>query len=218
MQKEKKSSSPPVCHLTNVIFQVSHVTYHRSDNIIIKQLLELASYNCKTVVITPCVFMSNIMCHLSPIKCHMSHVICHRSHVTCHMSHVTCRMSQIICSCFLGGGEGGRANIAASSGWRVCHQLGKPCLLLIRTTIMVYCNSIDNVENLKSATYSRFSKISNFYIFEIRTFIIHAFAITPPWKPGIELQLDSTSMRVNPGHQFGQIQIFPYFRDLFDKL
>ena len=31
--------------------------------------------------------------------------------------------------------------------------------------------------------------------------------------------LDSTSMRVTPGHQFGQIKISPYFRDIFfDKL
>ena len=74
---------------------------------------------------------------------------------------------------------GGRANIGVSSGWRVCHPLGTPCLVLIRTTIVVYCNSIDSVENLKRAKYFKFSKISNFYIFEIRTFIIHTFAITP---------------------------------------
>ena len=58
----------------------------------------------------------------------------------------------------------GDGKIPASSGWRVCHHLGTPCLVLIRTTIMDYCNSIDSVENLKNATYSRFSKISNFYI------------------------------------------------------
>ena len=56
---------------------------------------------------------------------------------------------------------------------------GHTRLIFIRTTIVVYCNSIDSVENLKSATYFRFSKISNFYSFEIRTFIIHTFAITP---------------------------------------
>ena len=94
------------------------------------------------------------------------------------MSHVACHMSCVVF--FLGGGgDGGRANIAASSGWRVCHPLGTPCLLLIQTTIVVYCNSIDSVENLKSATYSKFSKISNFYVLEICTSIIHTFAITP---------------------------------------
>ena len=76
-------------------------------------------------------------------------------------------------------GEGGRAKIGTSSGWQVSHPLGTPHLVLIRTTIVVYCNSFDSVENLKSAKYFRFSKISNFYIFEIRTFIIHTFAITP---------------------------------------
>ena len=40
----------------------------------------------------------------------------------------------------------------------------------IQTTIVVYRNSIDSVENLKSATYFRFSKISKFYIFEICPF------------------------------------------------
>ena len=72
-----------------------------------------------------------------------------------------------------------RPKVGAANGWRVCHPLGTPCLVLFRTTIVVYCNSIDSVENLKSAKYFRFSKISNFYIFEIRTFIIHTFAITP---------------------------------------
>ena len=80
------------------------------------------------------------------------------------MSHVTCRMSHVIYSFFWvvfwgGRGEGGGAKIAASSGWRVCHPLGTPCLLLIQTTIVVYYNSIDSVENLKSDTYFRFSKI-----------------------------------------------------------
>ena len=56
---------------------------------------------------------------------------------------------------------------------------GHTCLVLIQTTIVVYCNFIESVENLNSATYFRFSKISNFYIFEIRTFKIHTFAITP---------------------------------------
>ena len=69
--------------------------------------------------------------------------------------------------------------IGTSSGWQVSHPLGTPHLVLIRTTIVVYCNSFDSVENLKSAKYFRFSKISNFYIFEIRTFRIHTFAITP---------------------------------------
>ena len=72
-----------------------------------------------------------------------------------------------------------RAKIGTSSGWRVCHPLGRPCLALIWTTIVVYSNSIDSLENLKSAYSFRFSKISNFYIFEIRTFIIHTFAIIP---------------------------------------
>ena len=57
--------------------------------------------------------------------------------------------------------------------------MGTTCLVWIRTTIVVYCNSIDSVENLKSATYFRFSKISNSYIFEIRKFTIHIFSITP---------------------------------------
>ena len=89
-------------------------------------------------------------------------------------------MSNVTCIFFCGGeGEGGRAKIGTSSGWRVCYPLGTPCLVLIRTAVVVYCNFIDSVENLKSATYFKFSKISNFYIFEIRTFIIHTFAITP---------------------------------------
>ena len=87
------------------------------------------------------------------------------------MSYVTC--------IFFGGGEGGREKIDASSEWRVCHPLGTSCHVLIQTTIVVYCNSFDSVENLKHTTYLRFSKISHFYIFEICTFIIHTFAFTP---------------------------------------
>ena len=80
---------------------------------------------------------------------------------------------------FILGGGGGRAEIAASSGWRVCHPLGTLRLVLIQTTIVIYCNFIDIVENLKSATNFRLSKISTVYILEIRTFIIHTFAIYP---------------------------------------
>ena len=116
----------------------------------------------------------------SPPVCYMSHDIYHVSHVTCHLSYVTCHMSHVTCIFFIFfRGEGGRAKIGTSSGWWISHPLGTPHLVLIRTTIVVYCNSIDSVENLKSAKYFRFSKISNFYIFEIRTFIIHTFAITP---------------------------------------
>ena len=39
-------------------------------------------------------------------------------------------------------------NIGASSGWKVCNPLGTPCLVLIQTTIVVYCKSIYSVENL----------------------------------------------------------------------
>ena len=91
------------------------------------------------------------------------------------MSHVTCHMSYVV---FVWEGGGG-AKIGASSGWRVCHPMGTPSLVLIQTTIVVYCNSIESVENLKSFKYFRFSKISNVYIFEIRTFLIHTIAITP---------------------------------------
>ena len=66
----------------------------------------------------------------------------------------------------------GGAKIGASNWLRVRHPLGTPRLVLIRTTNVVYCNSIDSVDNLKSAKYFLFSKISNFYIFEIRTFKI----------------------------------------------
>ena len=38
--KRQKSSPPPVCHLTNVTFQVSHVTYHTTSNIITTKLLK----------------------------------------------------------------------------------------------------------------------------------------------------------------------------------
>jgi hypothetical protein len=91
-------------------------------------------------------------------------------------------MSNVTCSFFLGGG---RAKIGASSGWRVRYPLGTPHLVLIQTTIVVYCKCIDSVEDLKSATYFKFSNISNFYIFEIRTFIIHTFAITPITEQGV---------------------------------
>ena len=96
--------------------------------------------------------------------------------VKCHMTHIIFRMSPVTCTQFVGGGK---AKLGASSGLRVCHPLGTPRLVLIRTTIVVFCNSIDSVENLESATYFIFSKISNFYSFEICTFIIHTFAITP---------------------------------------
>ena len=85
------------------------------------------------------------------------------------------------------GGEGGRAKIGAYSGWRVGHPLVSPRLVLIQTTVVVYCNSIDSVEHLKSAKYFKFSKISNFYIVEIHTFKIHTFAITPGIGKGIEI-------------------------------
>ena len=52
---------------------------------------------------------------------------------------------------FLGGGGGGRgvrAKMGASSRWMVFHPLGTALLVLIQTTIVVYCNSIDSVENL----------------------------------------------------------------------
>ena len=120
--REKKSLPPPVCHLTNVTFQVSHVTYHRSHNIITTKLLKLASCNCKTVVITPCVFMSNIMCHMSPVTHQMSHVTYHMWHVICHMSHVTCRMSHVICSCFFGVVRGvGQTMLHQVDGGSVIH-------------------------------------------------------------------------------------------------
>ena len=73
----------------------------------------------------------------------------------------------------------GRVKIGASSEWRVCYPLGTPRIVLIRTTFVVYCNFIDSVGNLKSATFFKFSKISKVYVFKIRTFIIHTFAITP---------------------------------------
>ena len=88
-------------------------------------------------------------------------------------------LKKITCSFLFWGGGGGRAEIAASSGWRVCHPLGTLRLVLIQTTIVIYCNFIDIVENLKSATNFRLSKISTVYILEIRTFIIHTFAIYP---------------------------------------
>ena len=34
----------------------------------------------------------------------------------------------------------------------------------------------------------------------------------PPWKPGTGLDLNNTSMRVTPGHQFGQFQMSLYFQ------
>ena len=112
----------------------------------------------------------------------VSHVTCHLSHFTRHISHVKCYMCFFY---FFWGGGGGRAKTGASSGWRVRYPLGTPRLVLIRTTIVVYCNFIDSVENLKSATYFKFSKISNFYIFEIRTFKIHTFTITPKFRASL---------------------------------
>ena len=122
-------------------------------------------------------YISHVTYHVSHIMCHMSPVIYHMSHVTFHISHFIRHMLHIYI--IFRGGVGGRATIGASIGWRVCHPLGTPRLVLIRTTIVVYCNSIDSVENLKSAKYFRFSKISNFYIFEICKFLSHTFAITP---------------------------------------
>ena len=90
------------------------------------------------------------------ITCHMTHIMCHLSPVTHHMSDVTYSMWNFF------WGEGGRAKIGTFSGWQVSHPLGTPHLVLIRTTIVVYCNSIDSIENLNSATYFRFSKKYNF--------------------------------------------------------
>ena len=109
-------------------------------------------------------------CSPPPVN-YMSHDTYHVSHVTCHLSHVTYDMYSIF--------WGESSKNGAASGWRVCHPLGTPCLVSIRTTIVVYSNSIDSLDNVNSATYFRFLKISNFYIFEIRTFIIHTFVITP---------------------------------------
>ena len=95
-------------------------------------------------------------CSSPPVN-YMSHETSHVALVTRHPSYVTCHMSHVTCN--------------------LC--LVTPSLILIQTTIVVYCKSIDSVANLKSATYFRFLKISNFYIFEILTFIIHTFAITP---------------------------------------
>ena len=133
--------------------------------------------------------ITNVTCHISCVTCHISFVRWHHYHKTVialimqvweSVHHPQCVTSHIQHVVFFGGG-GGKGKIGASSGWWVCHPLGTPRLVLIRTTIVVYCNSIDSVENLKSAKYFRFSKISNFYIFEIGTFVIHTFAITPIW-------------------------------------
>ena len=37
------------------------------------------------------------------------------------------------------------------------------------------------------------------------------FLTLPPWKPGIGLNLDSTSMRVTPGPQFSQFKMFIFY-------
>ena len=145
--------------MSHVTCHILCITYHRSDDIITKPLLRPRILQ----------FWDRFH-HPLCVTCHMTYIMYRMSPVTYHMSHVTCSFF---------GGEGGRAKLGVSSGWRVCHPLGTPRLVFIRTTIVVYCNSIDSVENLKSAKYFRFSKISNFYIFEIRTFIIHTFAITP---------------------------------------
>ena len=121
-----------------------------SDDIITKKLLRPRILQFWDSVHHPCVL--NVTWHISCVACHLS------------------RVGILL--------EGSKAKIHASSGWRVCHPLGTRCLVLIRTTIMVYCNSIDSVENLKSATYFRFSMISKFYSFEICTFIIHTCVIT----------------------------------------
>ena len=121
---------------------------------------------------------STPVCYMSHDTYHLSNVTCHLSYVTCHMSHMTCHM-YFFYYYFFWGRRGGQGKISTSSEWRVCCPLGTPRLILIQTTIMVYRKSIYSVENLKSAKYFRFSKISNFYIFEICTFIIHTFAITP---------------------------------------
>ena len=42
-------------------------------------------------------------------------------------------------------------------------------------------------------------------------FVTEVCLTVTPWKPGIGLYLDSTSMGVIPGHQFGQIKMSLYF-------
>ena len=130
-----------------------------SDDIITPKLLELGTCSFETVFTTPCELY---------VTWHISCVTCHMSPITCHIWHV------FNFFCWEESSKNG-----AASGWRVCHPLGTPCLVSIRTTIVVYSNSIDSLDNVNSATYFRFLKISNFYIFEIRTFIIHTFVITP---------------------------------------
>ena len=138
--------------MSHVTFHASHVTYHILDDIITTNLLEIGSCNFYTLFITRCVLQ---------VTWHISCVICYLPPIICHLSHVA----------FLKR-EGDKGKVSASSGWRFCHPLGTSRLVFIQTTI---------VENLKSATYFRFSKISNFYIFDIHTFIIHTFAIIH-WK------------------------------------
>ena len=119
-------------HVSHVIFHVSHVTSHVRWH-----------HDYKTVIARILQFWESVH-HPLCVTCHMTHIMCHMSPVTHHMVHVTCHI-------YFFGGEGGRAKIGTSSGWRVSHPLGTPHLVLMRTTIVVYCNSIDSVENLKSA-------------------------------------------------------------------
>ena len=60
---------------------------------------------------------------------HLSHVICHMSPVTCHMSPVTCHVFFFFL--FI------KNKVAKLWRWRVCYQLGLPCLVLLQLHHMV---------------------------------------------------------------------------------
>ena len=112
------------------------------------------------------------------VTCHMTHIMCHMSNVTCHLS-PTSNMLHVPCNFFWEAGGREKLIHLVDRGSVIHTPHPTPHLVLIQITIVVYCNSFDSVENLKSATYFRFTKISNFYIFEICTFIIHTIAIAP---------------------------------------
>ena len=84
-----------------------------SHSTITPKLLELRTWNFKTVFTTPSV--SCVIHHISCVTCHMSHVMCHMSCVTCQVSSVT------IFFLFW--------QSAGASRWRVCYQRGLPRLV-----------------------------------------------------------------------------------------
>ena len=110
-------------------------------------------------------------CSITPCVLHVTWQL---SCFTCHLSPNTCHMSQVFRCFFWGGGP----KIGASNWLRVFHPLGTYRLVLIRTTNMVYCDSIDSVENLKLLHILDFQRYQAFTALRFAHLKFHTFAIT----------------------------------------